>query len=185
MTIQESILQSMQSIDSTLKQIDANLATKSFFDSTLFAALIGAVGALLLQEVYKAYKHRQKGITELYETITKNGWAYDPDSLMRTAKITIYGGTEVNQDGEKNIIPEKPLGEKMIIELRRNFKYWTFPRCKTTRKLKKYEKKLALMNNYRKPDFDHKIVLKNLKKIYSEIEEYSLKKLKESKWTTQ
>src|SRR3989344_2903296 len=122
----------------------SRISEKSFFDSQLFGAIIGAGSAIfifLLSEILRYARVRREEVKDLHLKLAKNEHFFSPKSIWREAKHHMYGGTIRDAEGERTI-PEKPLGEKMVIEFRTRLKYWHFKSLKLKRWFKKLEKAL-------------------------------------------
>ena len=168
--------------------LNKTIASRSFWDSQLAAAIIGAGSAILIvimQYLWKRHKQQKEELDKIYSWIVESYNFWTPDSLLTLASEISYGGTTTdNLSGEKRIIPEKPLGEKMVIELRKHVKYWQFPSWILKWYFKKYEKSLRLFNTvdpHSNDEFRSNLLFSE--SIMSKIKKIAFKRSGENEWT--
>ncbi len=161
----QPIVDSLNAINSTLQK-----SSGAFWNSQLFAALIGAVSATIIGVLINIISNRRSRLKELYDNLMDRISWYSPDSLMNTARITSYGHSSV-RDGVTTIIPEKTNAEKIVIELRRRGKYWKWPICRVKFLFRRYEQALSKLpdsatvtevkasDEYKAADFIYKRIL--------------------------
>lgn len=137
----------LNDINSNLTTIANALNKDSFLDSQWFAAFIGAGSAIiifLIEKYLSSRKREKEKLLEFCKWLNEQWTFRSPDTLLDAANSTTYGYEERNSNTEEvKVTPEKPLGEKMIIELRRDLKWWREPDRTLHRYFKKYEKLLS------------------------------------------
>ena len=123
----ESIADALNQINDSLSAIYAISSNTNFWESQWFSAIIGAGAAISFFSTEKYFSWRKRHKKELLEYCKwlNEQWTFRaPDSLLDTARSTIYGYEERNiATGERKVVPEKTIGEKMVIELRRDLKW--------------------------------------------------------------
>jgi len=169
-SLMNTISKQLALINNTLSDISKALSTQSFWNSQLFAAIIGASSAilvLLIQQFWVWYRNKKHKFNEVCNWIAGKYQFMTPDVLFEIASSTSYGSTVHNKTTrEEKIIPEKPLGDKMVIELRSKVKYWRFPSFRLRRLFKKYEMSLNKFNDFDSIDGD------DLNRLLSESRKY-------------
>src|SRR4030043_1843147 len=128
----ESILKQMQEMNNNISELTNIIQTsQSFWNSQLFAAIIGASSAimvLLIKQLWNWKQKRKDALEKIYKWIAEQNDFWNPRSLFDEASRTGYGCTTRDDvTGGTTNIPEKTLGEKMVIELRSHVKYWKYP----------------------------------------------------------
>lgn len=176
----DTIIAALNGINSNLAQIVENLSNKSFLDSQWFAALIGAGSAIIIFSIEKTISWRKRENEKLldYCKWLNEQWVFrSPDSLLNSARSTVYGHEERNlTSGEVKVVPEKPLGEKIVIELRRDLKWWRQPNRKLHRYFKKYEKMLYKFDQLKDDDPEQeKVLIEQALGYYNKIDNYAYK----------
>lgn len=176
----DSIIRALRGIENHFGLIANEITNRSFLDSQWFAALIGAGSAILIFSIEKFFSWRKKENEKLldYCKWLNEQWTFRaPDALLDAARSTVYGHNERNlTTGEVKVVPEKPLGEKLVIELRRDLKWWRQPNRKLHRYFKKYEKSLYKFDELRDKDRDgEKILIDQARKYYEKIDNYAYK----------
>lgn len=184
----KSIVNQLQQINENLTILNKAISSQSFWNSQLFAAIIGASSAiivLLIQQFWNWHLKRKEKLGEIYKWIAEQYKFWDPDSLFKNASSTIYECMHTNHvTGKTDIIPEKLLGEKMVIEFRSHVKYWTFPSCWLRRSFEKYENSLLDFNNCDKNDRNNlNILFSRSESVLNKIKDNSFKKTGENEWT--
>jgi len=151
LVLTDSLIFELRAINQNLDKLAEVVAPNSFLDSQLFGALIGAsaaIGVLLLQQTWGWLEKRNQRIDEIYDWVVKQHDFFAPKNLYKNAVNHTYGGTwSDGLTGRTRKIPNKPLGEKMVIELGRKTKHTTWPRCKLRRLLGRYEKSVVLFDD--------------------------------------
>jgi hypothetical protein len=116
---------------------------------------------------------RKESLEKIYEWIAKQNVFWNPRSLYKEASNTGYADN-----------PMKLLGEKMVIELRRQVKYWKYPDIRLRRLFKRYEKVVLEFNNcdYTKKDQVNQY-LKKAEQVFVNITGRVYEKTGENQWT--
>ncbi|MCU7835297.1 MAG: hypothetical protein KZQ83_08580 [gamma proteobacterium symbiont of Taylorina sp.] len=176
----DKIVDVLNGINSNLTTIANALNNDSFLDSKWFAALIGAGSAIIIFIIEKYFSWRKRENKKLLEFCKwlNEQWTFrSPDTLLGAAHSTIYGHEERTSNTEEvKVIPEKPLGEKMIIELRRDLKWWREPDRTLHRYFKKYEKLLSKFDQLQEADPAlEKILIEQAMVYYDKIDIYAYK----------
>lgn len=147
----EGIIKQLEVINENLSTLTKAVTSQSFWNSQVGAAIIGAAAAIfviLIQQFWNWRKKRKEKLDKIYEWIAEKYHFWTPRSLYDQASSTSYGGTSHDTlTGETKKIPEKSLGEKMVIELRSHVKYWRFPSYRLKSYFKKYEASLIRFNS--------------------------------------
>ena len=115
----------------------------SFWNTQWFSAVIGAVVALTITSARDYFSRRRKILEDWYSHIVDTR---QPQHIFEMAFMTIYGG-KTTKDGEITVIPEKTLSEKILIEFRKNYKYWNLPFSKLRFLFWRYQKALCKLPN--------------------------------------
>ncbi len=180
------LIEQLSEINKSIVSLTKEISSRSFWNSQLFAAIIGASAAILVFIITQIIQYCRKSAERHEEYclwLTKNYIFYRPESLLKEAKHTGYGGTTTNPfTGQKKVTPDKPLGEKMIIELRRGTKYWRKSSLKIKRKFKKYEEKLLKFNTAKNKS-ELIECLESANTIFEEIKTMAFKHTGENQWT--
>ena len=148
---QAEMINQLKLLNENIKNLTDAIAHQSFWDSQLFAATLGASSVLvvlIVQQVMDWRNKRNQRLEKIYTWMSEQIDFFDPKCLFKQASSTSYQCT-VNDNKTGKIIekiPEKPIGEKMVIELRTNVKYWRFPSFKLSCLFKRYEKSLLEFN---------------------------------------
>lgn len=182
--MKNELIEQLIILNQNVHNLSETISHKSFWDSQLFAAILGsssAVIVLLVQSFLKWRVKRNQRLDEIYNSMAEQLGFYSPEVLYRKAANTIYQSTTKDKNG--NIIreiPEKPLGEKMVIELRSNIKYWRFPNSKIRRLFGQYEKSLRAINHINNDDQEQ---LSQANKFFEKLQQLSFQKTGENEWT--
>lgn len=176
----DTIIVALNGINRNLTLIVEQLSNQSFLDSQWFAALIGAGSAIFIFSIEKAFSWRKREYEKLldYCKWLNEQWIFRaPDALLHAARSTVYGYEERNSTtGEVKVCPEKPLGEKMVIELRRDLKWWRQPNKKLHRYFKKYEQALNMFGQLQKDDQEQEKLFVDQALVYfNKIDNYAYK----------
>jgi len=96
-----------------------------------------------------------------------------------------YGHVEKNLNtGEERIFPEKPLGEKMVIELRRDLKWWREANRELTKMFREYEKRLKDFDALTDVDKEEEArLIERANKQYEKIDKYAFKVTGDNEYT--
>lgn len=173
-----SIMDSMHGINTSLALIADGMSQRSVFDSQWFSALTGAAAALFIFLAEKIFSWRIREAEKLldYCKWLNEQWSFrSPDMLLDDARSTVYGHFVVNAlTGEKRVVPEKLLGDKMIITLRRNLKWWRQPNRRLHTYFKEYENSLRKFNELQEnqPEVEREFINKSLVS-YEKIDRYA------------
>lgn len=98
------------------------------------------------------------------------------------AGMISYGGT-MTRDGETTVIPEKSTSEKILIEFRKNYKYWNLPISSLRFLFWRYEKVLYKLPNLNSRELKKTAEYLEAEKIFAKILKLSEKKTGENQWT--
>ena len=184
----KDVVKELQNINLSLSKIVDIESKNSFWDSQLFAAILGASAALLvliLPHAWGVYIRRKERLNEIYNWVGAKYVFWTPKVLYEDALSTAYVGEDglnTQDDIKKNT--EKPLGEKMIIDFRSSVKYWTYPMSKIRNLFKKYENSL---NEFSNVDYKNKAqidqCIANSNKIMLRIKNLAFHKTGENEFT--
>jgi hypothetical protein len=176
--ISDNVLQQIHAINDTLSElVKAVQSSQSFWNSQLFAAILGASAAIsvvMIQQLWNWRKNIIERLEKTYEWIAEQNGFWNPKALYNEASRTSYVCK-----------PDKLLGEKMVIELRRRVKYWKYPDIRLRRLFKRYEKLLLQFNSCDCSKADN--VSEHLAKanvVFTEITHRAYKRTGENQWTT-
>ena len=153
-----------------------------FWNTQWFAAMIGAVAALVVTHFISFYSNRKKILREFYQTLAEKSHNVSLDSLLTMAMITRYGHT-LTKDGKTTVIPEKPLGERIVIELRKRCKFWNLPMCLLRHNFYNYEKTLSKLPDLSRLELIETKEYKIAESCFEKITDVIEKKTGESSWT--
>jgi hypothetical protein len=184
----ENILGQLHLINENLRALTTVIESQSFWNSQLFAAIIGASSAILvlvIQQIWNWQHKRWERLEKVYAWITEQYHFWGPRALFDEAASTAYGATVTdNVTGKTEQTPDKALGEKMVIGLRSHVKYWRYPSFRLRRLFKKYEEAIRKFNNC-----DHRNrnelneYLSTAERIFQKLTTLAFKKTGENKWT--
>lgn len=178
MTPTPSIADSMHGINTSLALIAEGMNQPGILDSQWFSALIGAAAAILIFLAEKIFSWKKREAEKLldYCKWLNEQWPFrSPDILLDDAQSTVYGHIVVNSStGERKIAPEKPLGDKMVIALRRDLKWWRQPNRRLHTYFKEYENSLRKFNELQEnqPEVEREFI-KNSLDSYEKIDRYA------------
>lgn len=145
-----NIANELHTISQTLIELSNTIGKKSFWESNVFSAIIGAASAIIITAVI-SINHwlKNKRRVELKETIwfAENYVFYKPIDLWKKASHTAYGGKlHDGFTGETESIPDKTINEKIVLELRRKIKWWKLKTPWLRRMFSKLQKELELVD---------------------------------------
>ena len=173
----QNIVGSIQNLNTTILE-----TSHSFWNTQWFAAVIGALSAIIATILVNFISKRRRHMSDLYSSLMSNkSWLY-PDSLIDQAKCTSYGCT-ITKEGKTTTIPEKKINEKTVIQLRRRCKYWQFPICRVRYLFNQYEKAIWQLPDTKVIELKDISEYKNLQKIYQRISDLVEKKTGENDFT--
>jgi hypothetical protein len=179
-----SIVEQLNNINATLSQIQMALANPPFWQSNIFAAIIGFSGGILvfiLDLLVRAFDTRKVHLRKIYDWFLTQFVFFSPQSLVDLARMHIYAST-LTRNGVTTQIPEKPLAEKMVIEFKKRIKYQTFPKFSQIKNLLgQYEKELSKFPEY--GDAQMEAHLKSADAIYDQIKTLIYKETGENEFT--
>jgi hypothetical protein len=184
----ENISKQLQLINENLAALIKVMESQSFLNSQLFAAIIGASAAILvliMKEIWDWRRKRSERLKKTYSWITQNHVWINPRSLFEKASSTGYGYTKTDSvTGETTQIKDKPLGEKMSIELRRMVKYRDFNSILLRRLFAKYNRSLLTFNGYDgKTEDQRNNFLNNSERIFEKIKRRAFRRIGEDEFT--
>ncbi len=167
------LIKSIETLGETLRGLNVTLQTVSnvaWWNTQWFSAFIGAItgftGSLLVSKV----KERNERLSSFYQWFLKQGSFSSPQGLYHGARVYSYG------------TPDKPLGEKMAIELRKHTRYWYRPLGKLRFLLYRYEAAIRKIQNAE--DIENQIEYKKAGELFNRVENFVYKKTGENKWTS-
>ncbi len=180
------IISHLDAVNSNLSSIASTISKKSFFDSQAFGAIVGASSALFIFFLEKIISFCRKRITQnrkLYFELAEHGDIFSPRNLRERGGMTMYGHTKKDREGT-TVVPEKPLGEKMLIQLRRVVKYWDYRNYWLRRMFKKYSKIIKSFDETSDRDSDEgKKNMKRAELMHTKIMRYVYRKTGEDEWS--
>ncbi|WP_446009197.1 hypothetical protein [Candidatus Electrothrix sp.] len=175
-----SILEQLIGINKSLQEIAYVLNSQSFWNSQLFAAIIGALSAIFSMfgiELYKNHKKRITKLNETYKFLIDQLSFHTPDNILKEAIHDDTLGYLGNDTGE-----EIKLGERMVIRLMKDIEYDHYPCSKLKILFFSYEKSLKRFSELESENIDDfKFYVKNSEKKFNKIERLCFKNLKEDK----
>ncbi len=169
----------LNNINQNIELLNKTINSNSFFDSQLFAGIIGALAVLIAVIFGKYLEVRQKNketFLDMVEQLARQGIFYNPTGLFGEAKHTIYGHKGKDDYGEEYEMPEKTIGEKMVIALREGINYYDFRNWRMIRLFKQYEAELSKITEIPKTGAELKKLLEDAEKIYQKIMDFAYKK---------
>lgn len=174
--MEEEIIKELHAIAINIEELGVLIQnnSRSFWNTQWFAALIGAISALSITFLKEVVEKRSRRMNEIYNWLMGNKWALSLDSFVDSATHTSYSK------------PDKPIGEKVVIELRRHCKYWRFPLSKVRYLFQKYEKalwKLPNLPNREREKIKNSDEYVVAEKLFRKISELVEKKTGENWWT--
>lgn len=177
----------LSSMSEVLKQIQVALAEKSFLDSQLFGAIVGAGSAILvflLELAWNAWRNRSRVISSLCSAFVSQMTFFSPDALISEADMHMFAGKTTYSDGTVEETPEKARGEKMVIMLKRKANHRQLPPfSKLKRLFRRYEKAIAHMPDGKRSELKNNEHYLKAKALYQRIENYLYKNTGENEYT--
>lgn len=158
-----------------LAQAIERMRVHYWWDTQWFSALIGAITGLLGSGAVSAIRERNKRLFNYHQWFLGQGTFSSPDTLLKQAQITSYASAEPG---------DKPLGEKMVIELRSHTKYWYEPLSMIRFLLSRYEAALWKIKNGRKGEVENTSEYKEAEKRFKAVEDFIYRKTGENEWTS-
>ena len=188
-SMHEDIIQQLVLLNKNVSNLTEVIGNQSFWNSQLFAAILGASSAilvLLIQSILKWRKGRSQRLEKIYLWAAEQIDFHSPEQLFASARNTSFASVTKNKDAEMiRKTPEKPIGEKMVINLKDHVKYWKFPNSKIKRLFTKYEKSLLDFNSVddgaEKTDYENQFSASNT--IFQQIKDLAFKVTGENEWT--
>lgn len=175
------LIDSLKSIAISLEKIGSS--THHWWDtqwfSSLAGAVVGALAALTVGIARDYFSLRRKNLDSWYTHIVER---QQPEHLFIMAGMTSYGG-KMTKDGETTVIPEKSSSEKILIEFRKNYKYWNLPMSKLRFLFWRYEKTLRSLPNLNSREIKKTSEYLKAEKIFEKIIKLSERKTGENQWT--
>lgn len=168
----DNLAKQLQLLNNNMSILIETIGSQSFWNSQLFAAIIGAssaIAVLLIQQLWNLKNNRKNRMDKIYKWICAQYGFWAPRSLFENASNTSYSGTE------------KPIGEKMVIDLRSHVKYWRYPNYRLRRYFKEYEHSLLSFNVC--SDKNYEKYFSNSELIFEKIKDIAFKKTGENEWT--
>lgn len=168
------LINSINTLSASIKHLDYSMQTASsthWWNTQWFSAVIGALTGFIGSSVYSSLKNRNKKLFDTYQWFLEQGTFSDPDGLLMKAIITQYQ----NED--------KPLGEKMVIELRSHTKYWYEPYGMFRFLLSRYEKSVWKIKSGTRTGVKDQPEYKEAVKRFEKVMNFVYKKTGENEWT--
>lgn len=175
----QDFINSVNSLADNIKHLDGTLQLSTqvhWWDTQWFSAVIGASMGFLGTQLYSVLRSRNTKLFDTYQWFLEQGTFSDPDGLLKKAIITQYG------DGAG--VVDKPLGEKMAIELRSHTKYWYEPYGMFRFLLHQYEKSIWKIKDGRREEVKQQSEYKEAQKRYKKVMDFVYKKTGENEWTS-
>ena len=147
--------------------------------SSLAGAIVGAMTALTVGIARDYFSLRRKNLENWYSHIIER---QQPTHIFEMAFITSYGHTRT-ENGRTEVIPEKSLPEKILIEFRKNYKYWNLPLSRLRFLFWRYERALHKIPHLNRQQLEESIEYLKARDIFSKIIKLSEKKTGENQWT--
>jgi len=179
--METDLIDSLKSIAVSLERISSS--THQWWDTqwfyTLTGAVVGALVALTVGIARDYFSLWRKNLDNWYSHIVKR---QQPEHLFTMADMIIYGGTMI-RDGETTVIPEKSTSEKILIEFRKNYKYWNLPISSLRFLFWRYEKALHKLPNLSSKELKKTAEYLKAENIFSKIIKLAEKKTGENQLT--
>lgn len=174
---------SIEALSQSIQNLTVALHYQPFWNSNWFAALIGALSAIVVTSVIDDVRKRRLKLREFYAWIMEQGTFSSPSALLHVARITMYGHT-FTKNGVSTEVPEKPLGEKMVIELRKHTKYWLFPYSRIRLLFHSYERTLQkIPADESAKTVESNLIYKEAEEIFNKIMRLAERKTGDNQWT--
>jgi hypothetical protein len=98
--LSEGALQQLYTLNKTLSElVKAVQSSQSFWNSQLFAAMVGAgaaISVVLIQQLWNWWKNTNERLGEIYKWIAEQHVFWDPRALYDRASRTSYGCTSTD-----------------------------------------------------------------------------------------
>lgn len=166
------ITEQLKLLNQNLSELINTVGSQSFWNSQLFAAIIGAssvIVVLLIQQIWHWKKNRNERMNKIYKWISEQYGFWYPKSIYEQSSNTTYHDTD------------KPIGEKMVIYLRSHVKYWQYPNYKLRRYFREFENSLLSFNDCKDNNYENYFLKSKL--ILEKIRDIAFKKTGENEWT--
>lgn len=182
----ENIIKEFSSITNNIEQIRIAMQETTILHwwntqwfSSLTGAVVGAIAALTVGITRDYFSLRRKNLDNWYSHIVER---QQPKHLFETAFITQYGH-KVTQDGKTEVVPEKTFSEKVLIQFRRNYKYWNLPISRLRFLFWRYEKALSKLPHLNKQQLKESPEYLKAQQIFAKIIKLAERKTGENQWT--
>lgn len=148
-----------------------------------FQFIIGSVVTLFATTMYEYASSRRKRLKEIYDFFVVQHAFYEPIDLFKKGRMTSYAST-THKDGQTIKNPEKPMGEKMLIEFREHIKWWRYPKGRLWYLLRKYDHAISNI-----PDISDEKTIKETKeykkaqKVFDKLRDHIYRATGENQWT--
>lgn len=169
------LINSINTVADNINKLDKTLQVSfhiHWWNTQWFSAVIGALSGFIGTFIFSTIKNRNKRLSDYYQWFLEQGTFSAPDGLLMKAIMTQYQGED------------KPLGEKMIIELRSNTKYWYEPFGMLRVLFKKYEISLLKIKSGRKEEVKQQPEYIEAEKRFQRIIDFVHRKTGENEWTS-
>jgi|SRR3989344_4617793 len=180
------VVEILSSIATNLEKISLSTQQATIFHwwntqwfSSLAGAVVGALTALVVGIARDYFSLRRKKLENWYSNIVER---QQPQSLFEMAFITSYGH-KITLDGKTEIVPEKTISEKIMIEFRQNYKYWNLPLSRLRFLFWRYEKALSKLPHLNQQQLKESPEYLKAQKIFAKIIKLSERKTGENQWT--
>jgi hypothetical protein len=173
--INAELINSINNLANSVQRLESSIRvtqTSKWWDTQWFSALVGAIAGLIGTFLYSSLKNRSKKLSDSYQWFLEQGTFSDPSGLLMQANITVYG----NED--------KPLAEKMVIELRSHTKYWYNPYGTFRFLLRRYEKSIMRIKNGRTEEVKMQPEYLEAEKRFKKVMDFLYRKTGENEWTS-
>ncbi|MBU1557751.1 hypothetical protein KKC45_02210 [Patescibacteria group bacterium] len=181
--MEEKIIQALNNINQNLDSINQNIeSSKNFWDTQWFATIIGVLIAFFVAWLKEVTTSRSERLTKIYNFLVRDKHHLKPDSILSIASMTSYGST-MHKKGIETKIPEKSISEKMVIQLRRRYKYWQFPKSYLSYLFFKYEKSINELSDGKEAEIEVTAEYEEVVKCFQKINDLIEKKTGENEWT--
>lgn len=170
-----SLQEAVVPISDQLTALNSNLTSlirdqNSLLNSPLLQTIAGGLAVLLATIAIDYFKNRSWKINKFYDHHLSYLIFYEPKAFYDEARITSY----------PEEVGDKPMSEKMVIELRKKVKYWYLPRSRIKKLFSEYE---AILKGFPSEKNEEVAYLNKAKAHYSRIEAHFFAKTGENEWT--
>ncbi len=174
-----SIATNIEQIRIVAQEVSASHWWNTQWFSSLASAVVGAIAALVIGISRDYFSSRQKILENWCLHIVKR---QQPKYLFEKAFITNYGHTSIRY-GETEVISEKPFSEKVLIEFRKNYKYWNLPFSHLRFLFWRYEKALYDLPSLSRPQLEESPQYLKAQRIFAKMIKLAERKTGENQWT--